>query len=78
MALYDVLNVFGINPDGLIGYSVGELACAYADGCLTREETLLIAYKRIYCIQNAALPHGAMAAIGTHIFNLFLNLTLFI
>jgi fatty acid synthase len=28
----------------MIGHSAGELACAYADGCLTMEQTILSAY----------------------------------
>jgi malonyl CoA-acyl carrier protein transacylase len=31
----------GVNPDGIVGHSVGELGCGYADGSLTAEETVL-------------------------------------
>ena len=64
VALVDVLKSVGIVPTGLLGHSVGELACAYADGGLTAEETVLAAYMRGKCIQEAKLPPGAMAAVG--------------
>jgi fatty acid synthase len=46
VALVDVVFALGINPDGIVGHSVGELGCGYADGSLTAEETVLAAY---YC-----------------------------
>jgi len=33
-------------PDKIIGYSIGELGCAYADGCITAEQMILFAYSR--------------------------------
>ena len=54
----------GIRPDGIVGHSVGELGCAYADGSLTAEETVLAAYYRGKCIKEAKLPAGGMAAVG--------------
>ncbi|XP_046335907.1 fatty acid synthase-like [Haliotis rufescens] len=64
LALVDMLEQMGVVPDGLVGHSVGELGCAYADGSLTAEETLLAAYWRGRCIQEATLPPGGMAAVG--------------
>ncbi|XP_060583977.1 fatty acid synthase-like [Ruditapes philippinarum] len=64
VALVDVVTAMGIRPDGIVGHSVGELGCAYADGSLTAEETVLAAYWRGHCIQNAKLPPGGMAAVG--------------
>ncbi|KAL4239386.1 hypothetical protein ACF0H5_000203 [Mactra antiquata] len=64
VALVDVLTTVGIRPDGIVGHSVGELGCAYADGGLTSEETVLAAYWRGKCIQTAKLPPGGMAAVG--------------
>jgi malonyl CoA-acyl carrier protein transacylase len=32
VALVDVVFALGINPDGIVGHSVGELGCGYADG----------------------------------------------
>lgn len=42
--MFDVLVAIGITPDLIIGYSIGEIVCAYADGCLTAEQTIKVAY----------------------------------
>lgn len=60
----DVLTAIGIHPDGIVGHSVGELGCAYADGTFTAEQTVLAAYWRGRCILESKLPPGAMAAVG--------------
>ena len=59
-----MLTAMDIRPDGIVGHSVGELGCAYADGSLTAEETVLAAYWRGRCISEATLPAGKMAAVG--------------
>lgn len=64
VALVDLLKALGIAPDGIVGHSVGELGCAYADGCLTAEETVLAAYWRGRCVAEGKLPEGRMAAVG--------------
>ena len=64
MALVDLLRTVGVQPDGIIGTSVGEIACAYADGCLTAEEAVLVAYWYGRCFTEANLPPGAMFIIG--------------
>lgn len=60
----DVLATVGIYPDGIVGHSVGELGCAYADGTLTVQQTVLAAYSRGRAILDSKLPPGAMAAVG--------------
>lgn len=62
--MVDLLNSLGIVPDGIIGHSVGELGCAYADGCFTAEEMILSAYARGKASLNSPLIKGMMAAIG--------------
>lgn len=64
MALVDTLSAMNIRPDGIIGHSVGELGCGYADGSLTARETVIAAYWRGRCIVEAELEPGAMAAVG--------------
>lgn len=64
VAIVDVLTMIGIKPDGIVGHSVGELGCAYADDTFTPEQTVLAAYWRGKSIQEANLPPGAMAAVG--------------
>lgn len=60
----DILKALDIVPDGMIGHSVGELGCAYADGCFTAEEMILAAYARGCASVETKLPDGMMAAIG--------------
>ncbi|XDA81106.1 hypothetical protein R6Z07F_011082 [Ovis aries] len=64
IALIDLLTSMGLRPDGIIGHSLGEVACAYADGCISQEEAILSAYWRGQCIKEANIPPGAMAAVG--------------
>jgi fatty acid synthase, animal type len=64
IALVDCLRKAGLEADGFIGHSVGELACAYADKCMTAEQTLMCAYWRGKVIEQAQLPAGAMAVVG--------------
>jgi len=56
--------MLSIESDGLVGHSLGEHGCAYADGSSTAEETILTAYWRGRCVSEAKLPAGGMAAIG--------------
>ena len=58
IALYDLLCLLDIHYEGLIGHSFGEVACAYADGCLTKEQAILTSYWRGRIVENAKLPKG--------------------
>ncbi|KAH7948759.1 hypothetical protein HPB49_002004 [Dermacentor silvarum] len=64
VALVDMLRAVGVHPDGIVGHSVGEIGCAYADGGFTAEQTVLCAYWRGRCVELGSLPKGAMAAVG--------------
>ncbi|XP_075559945.1 fatty acid synthase-like [Dermacentor variabilis] len=64
IALVDMLHALGVKPDGMVGHSVGELGCAYADGSLTTEQVLLSAYWRGRCIEGGCAHKGSMAAVG--------------
>lgn len=64
VAMVDVLRAVGVRPDGIVGHSVGEIGCAYADDTLTAEQAVLAAYWRGRSIVDAKLPPGAMAAVG--------------
>ncbi|KAK2504120.1 hypothetical protein MC885_011188 [Smutsia gigantea] len=64
IALIDLLTSMGLRPDGIIGHSLGEVSCGYADGCLSQEEAILSAYWRGQCIKEANILPGAMAAVG--------------
>ncbi|KAH9630195.1 hypothetical protein HF086_010701 [Spodoptera exigua] len=64
VALVDVLRTLEIHPEGIVGHSVGEIGCAYADETLTAEQAVLAAYWRGRSIVDAKLAPGAMAAVG--------------
>ncbi|PSN47327.1 hypothetical protein C0J52_04406 [Blattella germanica] len=64
IALVDMLKAIGITPDGMVGHSVGELGCAYADECLTLKQMILSAYYRGLASLQAELIPGSMAAVG--------------
>ena len=71
IGLVDMLKEeYGIEPAGMLGHSAGEIPCGYADGCLTREQTILIAYHRggsvltmpVICCQLSYWRQGSLAA----------------
>lgn len=64
IGLLDMLRLIGMSPDGMIGHSVGELGCAYADECFTAEETILCAYARGKASLESPVIRGMMAAVG--------------
>ncbi|XP_035437568.2 fatty acid synthase [Spodoptera frugiperda] len=64
IGLTDILRELGIVPDNIIGHSVGELGCAYADGCFTAEEMILAAYSRGLVSLQTPFIRGSMAAVG--------------
>lgn len=64
IGLTDLLKSLGVSPDHIIGHSVGELGCAYADETLSVEETILSAYSRGMALNEVKREKGAMAAIG--------------
>lgn len=64
IGLTNVLREMNIEPDYIIGHSVGELGCAYADGCFTAEEMILSAYSRGMASLETKVVFGSMAAIG--------------
>jgi fatty acid synthase len=66
VGLVDLLTEAGVVPDGIVGHSVGELGCAYADGCFTAEQMVLSAYSRGLASLETPLIHGAMAAVGEY------------
>ena len=65
IALTDVMTSLNIVPDGIIGHSFGEIAAAYADGCLTTKEALLVTYYRgVVTESDKKIPRGLMAVCG--------------
>lgn len=66
IALFDVFRALDLPIDGIIGHSFGEIACAYADGCLTAEQAVLTSYWRGRAVEESAdiVPKGLLAAVG--------------
>jgi fatty acid synthase, animal type len=64
IGLVDILRVLEIKPDYIIGHSVGELGCAYADGSMTAEQMILAAYSRGMASVETKAIFGSMAAVG--------------
>jgi len=64
IGIVDLLASIDIIPDFLIGHSIGELICAYADKCLTLKETILSAYFIGLALFESNIIHGSMAAIN--------------
>ncbi|KOB69710.1 Uncharacterized protein OBRU01_16429 [Operophtera brumata] len=64
IGLTDVLRELGLVPNKIIGHSVGELGCAYADGCLSAEEMILSAYSRGLVSLETPFIRGSMAAVS--------------
>ncbi|XP_075977388.1 fatty acid synthase-like [Anticarsia gemmatalis] len=62
--LTDLLKEMGIVPDNIIGHSLGELGCAYADGCLTTEEFVMCATCRGLTSNENEFIDGLMAAVN--------------
>lgn len=60
----DILKALDIVPDGIVGHSVGELGCAYADGCFTAEQMILASHARGRASIETELIDGSMAAVG--------------
>ncbi len=50
-------------PTGVTA-ATGEIAAGYADGCLTREQTVLVAYHRGRMAPDNSITGGLMAAAG--------------
>uniref|UniRef100_W8ARH4 Fatty acid synthase n=1 Tax=Ceratitis capitata TaxID=7213 RepID=W8ARH4_CERCA len=64
IALVDLLRSLKIEPDYIIGHSVGELGCGYADDCFTAEQMILAAYYRGKVSLEIEKIKGSMAAVG--------------
>ncbi|GAB1860823.1 Fatty acid synthase [Camponotus japonicus] len=64
IGLVDLLTSLNITPDYMISHSAGELGCAYADKCLTIEQTILSAYFiGLACIEENVI-HSSMVIVN--------------
>lgn len=63
IGLVDLLASWSILPSGVVGHSSGEMAAAYASGCLSASEAITAAYYRGYVVSRNQ-QSGAMLAVG--------------
>ena len=63
VGLMAVLREFGVEPQGFLGHSVGELAAVWAAGALGLEDAVTVMHHRAV-VQQALAGQGAMAAVG--------------
>ena len=61
-ALAQLLTEWGIRPQAMLGYSLGEYVAATLAGVLNLEDALTLVARRAQLIQQ--LPHGAMLAVS--------------
>ncbi|KYN18124.1 Fatty acid synthase [Trachymyrmex cornetzi] len=66
IGLVDLLTSLGITPDYIISHSASELGCAYADKCLTIEQTILSAYFIGLACAEEKIIHSSMAVVNTN------------
>ncbi|XP_025018649.1 fatty acid synthase, partial [Tetranychus urticae] len=64
MALFEFIKLLELQPDGIMGHSLGEIAAAYADQCLTGEQALLVAYWIGVTCSQSINKSGAMVKIN--------------
>lgn len=63
IALVDLLTWLNIFPNGIIGHSVGEIGCAYADNTMTIHQAILAAYWRGESVKSSSATSGRMVAV---------------
>ena len=63
VALVETLKTYGIQPQAVVGHSVGEVAAAWASGSLTLEDATTVIYHRSQA-QGLTAGQGKMAAVG--------------
>ncbi|XP_044013914.1 fatty acid synthase-like [Aphidius gifuensis] len=64
IGLVDLLKSLKIVPDKIIGHSMGEVGCAYADNTITAEQMILAIYYQGIASINNRIIEGSMAVIG--------------
>ncbi|QQP95867.1 type I polyketide synthase [Lysobacter enzymogenes] len=63
VGLTELLAQWGVRPAAIVGHSLGEIAAAYAAGCLSLEDAVCVIHHRSRLLHRMA-GHGAMLAVG--------------
>ncbi len=63
VGLAELWRSWGIEPDGVVGHSVGEVAAAHVAGALSLEDAVTVSFHRGR-VQAKARGTGAMLAVG--------------
>ncbi len=66
LALHKLWRNLGVEPDFLIGHSVGEFSASVAHGYYTEESILKLIAKRADLMQNVKVSGGMIAVKGSH------------
>ncbi|EDM78860.1 modular polyketide synthase [Plesiocystis pacifica SIR-1] len=64
MALGQLWKTWGIEPDAIVGHSIGEIAAAYHAGILSMQDAIHVAIARGQLISELAAGRGAMLAVA--------------
>ncbi len=64
IAFIDAFQELNILADGFVGHSIGEIAAAYADGAITKEQAMEIAYWRGRIVEETPSAKGSMASVA--------------
>ncbi|GKZ37768.1 type I Iterative Polyketide synthase (PKS) [Aspergillus brasiliensis] len=64
LALVELFRSSGINPQGVVGHSSGEIAAAYAAGYISKADAIKIAFYRGYAAKVHPMESVGMMAVG--------------
>lgn len=73
VALYELWRSLGVQPEAIVGHSIGEVAASYASGSLSLEDATRVVYWRSRC-QTVLEGKGKMLAVGMRVEDLRMEL----
>jgi acyl transferase domain-containing protein len=63
VAMFNLLQRWGVRPDVVLGHSSGEIAAAYASGAISMEDAIKLSYRRGQSLPDNSRG-GGMAVVG--------------